>query len=480
MKILFATDTYFPASNGTTTLIYHLSEKLIGQGHEVHILAPGFSLGGESYVQDNGAIVHGVPTVSVPLYPDFRLPVLPVLKRVVRKHFGDIEPDVVHIHHHFIIGKAVFEVAKELDLPIMGTNHFMPENLLHYFPIPGFLYDRVRKYAWGKMFAVYEQLDLVTTPTQIAVDVLKKVGFRKEVIPLSNGINLERFNGKIDGGKMRKKYKLAHKKVLIFVGRLDEEKRIDLLFDALRAIAKKVDIALLVVGKGKLRKKLDGLVRELGLADKVTFSGYVADRDLPAVYKAADAFVMPGDAELQSIATLEAMASGLPIVAANAVALPMLVKNGKNGYLFKSGDAVDLASKIIKIFSNDKLRAGMARESLVMAKSHDLRKVSLQYESFYRKLIAGHRREEKVVGSYQEASELLVPRFKFVLTFAVAILVLTVLTVTFAFNSPSDIKAEGAKWISKLKVSDIADKGVVKVKSGFQMLEHTIKENTLR
>lgn len=478
MKILFATDTYFPASNGTTTLLYHLSEKLVLQGHEVHILAPGFSVRGESYIQDNGAVVHGVPTVPVPLYPDFRLPVLPVLKRVVKKKFREIEPDIVHIHHHFIIGKAVFEVAKELDLPIMGTNHFMPENLLHYFPIPKFLYERVRKYAWGKMFAVYEQLDLVTAPTAIAVDVIKKAGFGKEILALSNGINLERFKGKIDGDKMRRKYKLTGKKVLIFVGRLDEEKRIDLLFRALPEILKKVDIRLLVVGKGMLRKKLGAMVKELGLGDKVTFSGYVSDRDLPAVYKAADAFVMPGDAELQSIATLEAMASGLPVVAANAVALPMLVKNGKNGYLFRTGDVHDLASKLVKVFTNDKLRTSMASESLKMAKNHDLGKVSLTYESFYKKLIANHIREEKAVGSFQEASELLVPRFKFVLTFAVALLVMTVLTVTFAFNAPSDIKAEGAKWINKLKVSDIADKSVVKVKSGFQRLEHTIKETT--
>ncbi len=478
MKILFATDTYFPASNGTTTLLYHLSEKLVLKGHEVHILAPGFSVGGESYVQDNGAIIHGVPTVPVPLYPDFRLPVLPVLKRVVRRHFSEIEPDVVHIHHHFIIGKAVFEVAKERDLPIMGTNHFMPENLMHYFPIPGFLRERVRMYAWGKMFAVYEQLDLVTAPTTIAVDVIKRAGFGKEIIALSNGINLDRFSGKISGAKMRKKYKLANKKVLIFVGRLDEEKRIDLMFRVMSAVAKKVDIQFLVVGKGKLRKKLGDMVRELKLQDHVTFSGYVNDRELPEVYKAADAFVMPGDAELQSIATLEAMASGLPIIAANAVALPMLVKNGKNGYLFNNGDEADLASKIIKVFSNDRLRAKMARESLIMAKSHDLGKVSLTYESFYRTVIANHIKEE-VVGNYQEtASELLVPRFKFLLTFAVALLVLTVLTVTFAFNSPSDIKAEGAKWISKLKVSDIADKSVVKVKASFLRLEHTIKDNT--
>ncbi|MDO8486777.1 MAG: glycosyltransferase [Candidatus Curtissbacteria bacterium] len=470
MKILFATDTYFPASNGTTTLLYHLSGKLVGQGHEVHILAPGVSIGGESYVQDNGAIVHGVPTIPIPLYPDFRLPVLPVLKRVVRKHFNNIEPDVVHIHHHFIIGKAVFEVAKERDLPIMGTNHFMPDNLIHYFPIPGFLVDRVRIFMWSKMFAVYENLDLVTTPTTIAVDVLKKVGFKKEVIPLSNGINLERFSGKIDGGKMRKKYRLANKKVLIFVGRLDEEKRIDLLFKALPAVAKKVDIQLLVVGKGILRKKLGAMVRELNLGDKVTFSGYVSDKDLPEVYKAADAFVMPGDAELQSIATLEAMASGLPVIVANAVALPMLVKNGKNGYLFKSGDISDLSHKIIKVFSDNKLRARMTRESLMMAKSHDLGKVSLLYESFYKKLVANRTREEKVAGSYQEANKFLVPAL-------VTVGLVMIMVVAYAFGGPTTIHAESAKIIAKINPKVLATRSVSTIKNGVSRVETTVKEN---
>ncbi|WP_152176362.1 glycosyltransferase, partial [Mycobacterium tuberculosis] len=101
-----------------------------------------------------------------------------------------------------------------------------------------------------------------------------------------------------------------------------------------------------IVGGGDQRKQLESLAAQLGLADRVTFHGRTTDEELRALLSRASLFVIASIAELQSIATMEAMASALPIVAADAVALPHLVHDGENGHLFTPGDVDDLAAKL--------------------------------------------------------------------------------------------------------------------------------------
>jgi glycosyltransferase involved in cell wall biosynthesis len=117
----------------------------------------------------------------------------------------------------------------------------------------------------------------------------------------------------------------------------------------------------------------------------VAFTGYVTDEELRAAYSRATVFAMPSIAELQSIATMEAMASGLPVVAANAMALPHLVHDGKNGYLFEPSDAQDLAAKLTTVLkaSPDELNT-LKRESLKLIEAHDINRTLSTFESLYR------------------------------------------------------------------------------------------------
>jgi len=90
---------------------------------------------------------------------------------------------------------------------------------------------------------------------------------------------------------------------------------------------------------------------------------------------------------LQSIVTMEAMASGLPVVAVNAMALPELVHDGENGYLFSDGDSQMLAEKVIVILSNHPMRAQMSKKSLEIIKDHDINKIIEKYESIYNEIV---------------------------------------------------------------------------------------------
>ncbi len=123
------------------------------------------------------------------------------------------------------------------------------------------------------------------------------------------------------------------------------------------------------------------------MKDRVTFLGYLPDEDVPRLYRFADVFVIAGIAELQSIVTMEAMASGLPIIAADAMALPELVHRGENGFLFPVDDAQALAAAAVTILSDEPLRRQMAKRSLEIIKAHDINKVVEQYEMLYTQMI---------------------------------------------------------------------------------------------
>ncbi len=385
MKILFSSDTFLPSTNGTAYFLYQFAGELKRRGHDVYVIAPSKSSRIESYTLDNGINVYGIPSLKVYFYPDMRYPVPIGLELFIQRYLKKVRPDVVHIQHHFFIGKATFNVAQRYGIPTLGTNHFMPDNILAVLKLPQSIRKRIYPLAWKQMIDMYKQIDAVTTPTEIGAKVLKQVGFPKKVTPISNGINLERFNPKKPSAEIYKRYKIPQgKKIVLFVGRIDAEKRIHVLVEAMSGVVKLGNAHLVLAGKGMVRERLEEQVSELGIKKNVTFTGYVKDADLPDIYRTASLFVMPGDAELQSIATLEALATGLPVIAANAVALPLLVENGKNGYLFKPGSVAELSSLISKVVYTDGLIEKMGKESLKVAKKHDIKLITNKFEELYK------------------------------------------------------------------------------------------------
>jgi len=234
-------------------------------------------------------------------------------------------------------------------------------------------------------------VDTVTTPTKTAAALIKNLGLKKEVIPISCGIDLKRFNLKHNGEHLKKRYKIPNNKlIMLFVGRLEKEKRIDVVIDAFFQILKSVDAHLVLAGIGKLQNKLEAQAEKLGIRKNVTFTEFVPDADLQDLYHTADLFVIAGIAELQSLVTMEAMASGLPVVAVDAMALPELVHDSENGYLFPDGDSKILAERATKILLDKKLRDNMSQKSLEIIHAHDADKIADRYEAIYKETIAKH------------------------------------------------------------------------------------------
>jgi glycosyltransferase involved in cell wall biosynthesis len=380
LTILIAADTYPPHVNGAAQFGYRLAKGMTARGHEVHVLAcrPGK---GPSYSEfSDEATVHRLRSHSVPTHEYFRVTFPWEIKKEIGLLFDRIQPDVVHIQSHYMIGEHVLYEAVNRGIRVVATNHFMPENLNPFLPFPQWFKDIVGRISWRDMGKVMGQADVVTTPTPLAAKAMHQHAFLRKVLPLSNGIDAAAYELYPDETVERHPRPTA-----LFAGRLAEEKHVDVLIDAVAKTPKDLDIHLEIVGGGEVRPALEAQVARLGLTDRVRFLGLASDAELRKAYITADVFCMPGTAELQSLVTLEAMSASTPVLLANAMALPHLVRDGENGYLFTPNDSDDLAAKLTRLFSlPDHERDAMGKTSREMVESHGIARTLQTFEDIYR------------------------------------------------------------------------------------------------
>jgi Glycosyltransferase len=241
---------------------------------------------------------------------------------------------------------------------------------------PEFLERPILKFGWWDTGRVLKKMDKVTTPTRRAADILERESGISDVLAISCGIDASRFINNTPTSNENPR--------VLFVGRLDYEKRLDILIRAIHALSQDIDVQLEIVGNGGEREGLEELASKLGIADRVHFLGFVSEEELPRAYERATVFAMPSIAELQSIATMEAMASGRPVIAANAMALPHLVHSGDNGYLYEPEDVEELSARLRDVLTADSEELErMSENSLHLIQAHDITNTLNIFENFY-------------------------------------------------------------------------------------------------
>jgi 1,2-diacylglycerol 3-alpha-glucosyltransferase len=382
MRILIASDTYYPHVNGASYFTQRLAAALAERGHEVGVIAPSLTIHNDTIMRGN---VHmfGVHSFPVLIVPKFRF-VLPwIINRRIAQVMNDFKPDIVHIQMHFPVSRAVLNAARRENIPVVATNHFMPDNLTHYLHLPRRVTEKIHEWAWKDAARTYRKTRGVSAPTRTA-GIMLEPWLKGEVITISNGIHLTRFNPRNDPAPARREYNLPDMPTLLFVGRLDREKNVDLVLRAVQQALKDADFHFVAAGHGAEGASLKKLAHKLGISEKVTFTGFVPDELLPSLYATADCFVIAGIAELQCIVAMEAMATGLPVLGARAVALPELIHDGENGYLFEPCDKDELAARIVELFNDPILRKRMGTKSRELIASHDIDLVMERFEEFYR------------------------------------------------------------------------------------------------
>lgn len=380
LRVVLACDTFGPDVNGAARFAERLAAGLARRGHEMHIIAPAVKgLSGTNKEIHDGAelTVHRFPSIQMRRELSVRMMKPIGLKGKLGKLLDELRPDAVHIQSHLLVGRLLVGESKKRGIKTIATNHTMPENLIRYsVRIPEFFERPIMKFGWWDTGRVLKKMDKVTTPTRRAADILERESGLRDVLAISCGIDASRFINNTPTSNKDPR--------VLFVGRLDYEKRLDILIHAIHQISREIDVTLEIVGNGGERDALKKLSKELGIENRVKFLGFVSEEDLPKAYERATVFAMPSIAELQSIATMEAMASGRPVIAANAMALPHLVHSGDNGYLYEPEDVDELAMRLREVLTADKQELErMSENSLHLIQAHDITNTLNIFENLY-------------------------------------------------------------------------------------------------
>jgi glycosyltransferase involved in cell wall biosynthesis len=378
MRIGFFTDTYTPQINGAVSSIRLFSAALERLGHEVYIFAPTPRQPGD------GPRIVRIPSVPFAFQPEIRLASL--YSQQAYRLAQRAKLDIVHGHDPFAIGLFGLAVAKRFRLPYVHTYHTLYPEYVHYVWETRF--TRAMAERLSRDFC--DQCDLVLAPSTKIEKVLKEWGVTRPVVILPTGVDAGRFaaTDPAEAARLRVRFGIPEgDRLLIFVGRLGREKNIQLLIEAM-ALIKTPGARLLVIGNGPYRSELDRRIARLGVGDRVTFTGYLQREDVAAAYAASDAFFFASTSETQGLVLAEAMASGLPVVAVDDLAVADAVADGVNGFLVPER-AEDLAAAADRVLGDPEMRARMSAESLKRADALCIDRMAEKLAGVYTDLIAG-------------------------------------------------------------------------------------------
>lgn len=387
MRILIGSESFYPNVSGVAVTSWNLASYLARQGHQVAVLAPSIRPADALELYPEGFSVYRFSSIRNPFRKGFRVTVHPF-----KKILGIVQswnPDVIHLQDPASICSCLARAARQCGVPVVISHHFTMDYIMSYLkllkPIHNYSNAQLTKYL--KEF--YNRCAHVICPSQLVKKWLVSVGVATQVTVVSNGVNLERFYSYGSPELFRANLGLPHLPIILYVGRIDREKSLDTLLKAAPLILKVRPAHFVLCGGGSLLGRFKKQAARSGLARHVTFYGQLEHQDdtLPRIYQLASCFVMPSCCETQSIVTLEAMAAGLPVVAAAAGALPELVADGKNGYLFNPGDARDLAHKAGLILDNPILAQQMGLHSIERVLKHDINLNMQQIEQIYKGLV---------------------------------------------------------------------------------------------
>lgn len=421
MKVVISTDIYYPMINGVAVFSRNLAAGLKKRGHKVMVLAP--SIDGKFKVEKDsefGFTVIRLKSFKVHVYPD-QINKVPEAKdflgvklpkiyyknglnvslncyRTIKKVLDEFQPDIIHDQTPGPVALAVFRYAKKRDIPLVSTDHAYPDNLTQQLKLPHVAKKPINSMMNKYFVSFLKRSEYATMPTEQAVADLipqKRKPFKVPVEALSNGIDLSRFAKGKANPDIYEEYNIPKTKpIVLYVGRVDPEKSLDILMSAfIKAHEKVPDAHLVVVGDGTARPKLEAQIKKAGLDKNAHFLGRVIGDNLPQLYRTGTVFAITSKTETQSIVLMEAMASGLPCVAVDAGAIHELVKTNKNGYLCKADDVNAVASSLVKVLTDKERQKKMSDESIKRAAKHDISHTLTRMEEIYQQVLDNRERE---------------------------------------------------------------------------------------
>jgi glycosyltransferase involved in cell wall biosynthesis len=378
MRVGIFTNAYRPLISGVVNSVDLIRKGLLRQGHTPFVLAPEFP----GYKEQHAGVWR-FRSLSLSRQVQFPLPIpySPRLFRVI----AHMRLDVIHTHHPFLLGEVGAHFARRLGIPLVYTFHTQLEQYAHYVPLNQ---DLVRFLARSSVRAYARKCHCIICPSPTIRGLLEEYGIRTRVELLPNAIDLEAFAaGRGEG--VRARLGLSPERVVaIYCGRIAKEKNLELMLRAFaRARQEEPRAALVLVGDGPELESLRALACQLGQAEHVLFPGRVDYREIPSYYAAADLFVMTSVTEVKPLAILEAMASGLPVVAVAASGSQDTVTHETDGLLCPH-DEEAFRQILVRALRHDGLRARLGQAARATAAEYGIERYTRRLLDIYASLKA--------------------------------------------------------------------------------------------
>lgn len=368
------TETFLPSTDGIVTRLTACIDWLTKDGHVVQVIAPDLGV-----YQYNEAEIKGVPARTLSFYrsKQFALP-----NRLVKEYLQEFKPDVVHVVNPALLGFSGIRASKKLGLPLVASYHTNVAQYMDYYnlsPLKGLIWWYFRK--------LHNQADLnVCTSKTVQQELLERDFHNVHV--WKRGVDTDMFKPDNYNQKVRERLTQGRSdsKLLLYVGRLAPEKEIEKIKDVLQSSE---DFSLAIVGDGPHRENLERHFE----GTHTVFTGFMHGKELAEAYAAADVFVFPSTTETLGLVIGEAMASGLPLVAAKSGPTCEQIEDGRTGLLYdpeKEGDFTDT----VRRFEDDTLRKRLATNARNDIADFGWTEVAKQLLGWYRQ-VAGAIDEEK-------------------------------------------------------------------------------------
>ncbi len=377
-RVAILTESFLPKLDGVVKTSYLTIRYLQETGREVLVFAPDIAV---DSVGDSQVIP--LRSIGLPQAPETRM-ALP--NPIVARHIEDFQPDLIHLFSPAAMSVNGMAVGRHLNLAVIANYQTdLPGYTEHYgFPMLSGPVNRWLRY-------IHNGCHLTLAPTQTIIHQLRGVGYRR-VRHWGRGVNTERFNPKHARSAMRRRLLNGRNPdalLCIFVGRLANEKRIDLLLEA----ARKPGIALTIVGDGALREELERVFADTD----AFFTGYLIGDELAQAYASADVFAFPSASETFGQVILEAMASGLPSVVARSGGAPDVIVDGGSGIAVEPSQSA-FASAITALRDRPDLRLQLSHGARGQAESRPWSALMAQLESYYEEAYTMNQRFKSLFG----------------------------------------------------------------------------------
>lgn len=377
MRIAYFTETFLPKIDGVVTRIIRTLDELEELGHEVIVFAPGDPP--QTYA---GARVVRVNSVAFkPLYPEVRFG-LPTAG--IATALADFRPDIVHAVNPVWVGGYGVLASRRRDIPLLASFH---TDLPKYTEEMGI--SALKPTAEGIIRFLHNQADVNLCTSGPMVTRARELGVpRVDLWP--KAVDTRTYHPGARSEKMRARLSQGHPEapLLLYVGRLSKEKNLNDLLEPIRRLSD-TGARLAFVGSGPAQEELE----EMFAGTNTYFAGYMSGEDLSAAFASADVFAFPSTTETLGFVAMESMASGVPVVGADAGGIPFVIDDGVNGFLVPPHDADAITDRLRRLLTDTELRERFALASRAEAERHSWRSATESLVGFYQEAIRIHRAE---------------------------------------------------------------------------------------